>query len=57
MITLKVERVRLKELFKYPYDDDEISLLEILTYPIYLCIVFFIALILVPLLSIKVIKK
>ena len=53
MITIKIHKVNLKEL-KYPYSENDVSVLAILAYPIYLLLVFFIALILVPLVSITI---
>jgi hypothetical protein len=55
MLTITIHKVNLKQL-KYPYSDD-VSLLAIFAYPIYLFLIFFVALILVPLLSIRVKRK
>ncbi len=53
MITIKIHKVNLKQLV-YPYSKNDISLLAIFAYPIYLVFIFFIALILVPLVSITI---
>lgn len=56
MRVLKIEKVDLKELFDYPYKDD-ISLLALLSMPIYFFLIFFIGIIVVPLVSIRFVKK